>query len=194
MRHNYTQEQRDFIKSNVAGRTGRELTKLVNEEFGISLSESMINSYKKNNKLKSGLSGCFKKGCIPLNKGKKHPTGYRNSGQFKKGRLPHNHLPVGSERVDGDGYIDIKIADPDKWKAKHRILWEEVNGPIPDGHAVIFADRDTRNFDIDNLLCLSKLQLINMNRHNLIKENAELTKTGLVIADIYGKIADRKRK
>ena len=103
MAHQYTNEQREFIKENVAGRTCKELTALVNAEFGIQLSEAVVNSYKKNYGLKSGLSGQFKPGRTPVNKGKKYPGLYKNSGQFKIGRMPKNYLPVGSERVNADG-------------------------------------------------------------------------------------------
>jgi len=194
MAHIYTEEQKEFIAKNVPGKTGAELTELVNKQFELNLSVSQVNSFKKNYGLKSGLSGCFQPGAVPYNKGKKFPNAKKNAGQFKKGRLPHNHKPIGTERVNGDGYIDIKIADPNKWKGKHQIIWEEVNGPIPKGYAVIFADRDSRNFDIENLICLSKRQLLTMNRNKLVSDNAELTRTGLIMADIYNKITDRKRK
>lgn len=56
----------------------------------------------------------MKNGNIPFNKGKK---GYMSAEQyekckqtmFKKGNIPANHRPIGSERVGKDGYILIKI-------------------------------------------------------------------------------------
>ena len=33
---------------------------------------------------------------------------------FKKGHIPANYRPVGSERVNADGYIEVKVADPNK--------------------------------------------------------------------------------
>lgn len=194
MAHQYTNEQRQFIKENVTGRTCKELTALVNAEFGIQLSEAVVNSYKKNHGLKSGLSGQFKPGRTPVNKGKKYPGLYKNSGQFQVGRKPKNYMPVGSERVNADGYVDIKISDPNKWRAKHKLVWEEVNGPIPAGKVVMFADGNNRNFDIDNLLCVTKRKMLTLNKHKLISTDADLTRTGLLIADVYEKMADRKRK
>ena len=96
--------------------------------------------------------------------------------------------------MNADGYVDIKIADPNKWRAKHKLVWEEVNGPIPTGKVVMFADGDNRNFAIDNLLCVTKRKMLTLNKHKLISNDAELTRTGLLIADVYEKIADRKRK
>lgn len=194
MAHLYTEEQREFIKKNVVGRTGRELTELINKEFGIELSVSKVNSYKKNYGLKSGLSGCFQPGVVPFNKGKKHPTGYKNSGQFENGKRPHNYKPIGTERINGDGYVDIKIADPGKWKGKHKIIWEESNGPIPKNHVVIFADGNKLNLDIENLLLITRRQLMAMNRYHLITDDIELTKMGVIVAKIHEKIAERRRK
>lgn len=92
------------------------------------------------------------------------------------------------------GYVDIKIADPNKWKGKHILIWEELHGPVPKGHAVIFADGNNRNFDPENLLLVSRKQLVRMNQRGLIQNDAELTKTGVIIADIYNKIGEAKRK
>ena len=35
----------------------------------------------------------------------------------------------------------------------HRRIWVEHNGPIPEGHQVMFKDGNKRNFAIDNLFC-----------------------------------------
>lgn len=113
--------------------------------------------------------------------------------QFKKGNKPHNYVPVGSERVNADGYVDIKIAEPNRWRGKHLIVWEQHNGrPVPKGHAVIFGDRNRRNFDPDNLVLVSRSQLATMNKMNLIRDDADLTRTGVILADIYQKISQRK--
>lgn len=90
--------------------------------------------------------------------------------------------------------MEIKIADPGKWKSKHIILWEEANGPVPKGHVVIFSDRNQQNVTLDNLLLISRQELAVMNKRGLIANNAELTKTGVAIADIYLKIGERNKK
>ncbi len=192
MPHKYTLEQREFIKENVKGRTSYELTEMVNSHFEISLEVKQIRAYLKNHKLKSGVESKFKKGHTPFNKGKKGLGGWKPT-QFKKGNRPHNYLPVGTERVNGDDYVDIKIADPNKWRGKHILIWEEHNGTVPKGHAVIFGDGNNRNFDIGNLILVSRQQLCIMNKNKLIKENSELTKTGVILADIHLKISERKK-
>ena len=82
----------------------------------------------------------FKPGIIPPNKGKKvRPETYEKmrGTMFKKGSLPHNTQPMGTEQLRSDGYIWRKIGHK-KWKQVHRILWEENYGPVPAGHIVSF--------------------------------------------------------
>ena len=44
---------------------------------------------------------------------------------LKKGNRPHNYRPVGSERITVDGFIEIKVADPNKWDLKSRVIYQE---------------------------------------------------------------------
>ncbi len=191
MAYRYTEEQKQFIRDHVEGRTSNELTDMFNRHFDTDLKVSQIRSFKKNNGLKGGVNTRFKKGQAPFNKGKKGVGGWKPT-QFKKGHKPHNYKPIGTERINSDGYIDIKIADPNKWKAKHLLIWEEANGPVPEGYAVIFGDGNPRNFDLDNLVLVSRQQLLVMNRKGLIQKDADLTRTGVIVADIYRKIYERR--
>lgn len=198
MRHKFTPEQLYFLRSHVFMRTKQELTELFNQHFKLDLTVRQIVACAKNHKFpSSGLDGRFKKGQKAWNKDKKGINLGGENGkktQFKKGHTPHNHRPVGSERINVDGYVEIKVAEPRKWLPKHRVIWEKVNGPVPIGHAVIFGDRNRRNFDLDNLILISKKQLSIMNKHGLIQKDTELTKTGIIIADLYQKIGDYKKR
>jgi hypothetical protein len=113
--------------------------------------------------------------------------------QFKKGNRPHNYKPVGTERVNGEGYVDVKIADPNKWRSKHILIWEKENGPVPKGHVIIFGDGNRLNLELDNLILVSRKQLAILNKNNLIQKDADLTRTGIIVADIYRKINEQKK-
>jgi len=184
---------RQFIEDNHKGICHQQMADMVNTIFGTSYTRMQIKSYYQRFKLNSGLTGRFMKGSVPYNKGK-HTGGGPAHTLFQKGHIPYNtYLPVGSEVIDSDGYRKIKVADPNKWKFVHRLIWENANGPIPAGHALIFADGDRRNISLDNLLLITKAQLVRMNQQRLITNNAELTKTGVVIADIINRIGSRRR-
>ena len=101
----------------------------------------------------------FSKGHIPTNKGKKvSPEAYEKMSvtMFKKGHTPVNHREVGSERINVDGYIEIKVAEPNRWKLKHRIIWEQVNGEIPKGYNVQFKNHNPQDCRIENLYLICR--------------------------------------
>lgn len=79
--------------------------------------------------------------------------------------------PVGSERIGKDGYIMVKVEEwPDRpqtksnWKFKHHVIWEQANGrKLPEDKVVMFADKDNRNFDPDNLVAVPRKYIVRLN-------------------------------
>ena len=196
MAKKYTKEHIEYLREITPGRTNKEITKMFNEKFNLNISEKAIAQARKRRGIKTGSDGRFKKGQTPWNKGKKGFMG-PNKTSFKKGHKPHNWVPIGSERITKDGYIEIKIQEgkfQKNWRGKHILVWEEHNGPVPEGHAVIFGDGNNRNFDIDNLILVSRAQLLKLNQQGLIKNDADLTRTGVIIADLQMKISERSKQ
>lgn len=180
----YTDEMKQFILDNYKGRYNQELADLFNQKFNTNITSRMIKSYKANNKLNSGLTGKFRKGQTPHNKGKKMPKEVYEKVKhtmFAKGNVPPNHRPVGSERISKDGYIEVKVAEPNKWRLKQRVVYEEAKGKIPEGCPIIFLDGNKRNFDIDNLKCITRSELLYLNCNGLNNSN-EITETGILMA------------
>ncbi len=111
----------------------------------------------------------FSKGLVPWNKGQKFPsTGRSRETQFQKGQRPPNWMPIGSERVTKDGYLQRKMTDTGSslkdFVPVHHLVWIEHTGqPMPKGHALTFKDGNTRNFDINNLELLSRADLMRRN-------------------------------
>lgn len=109
----------------------------------------------------ASIAARFQNGSVPLNKGKKvSPEIYAKMQptMFKKGQTPVNHRDVGSERVNVDGYIEIKVAEPNRWRLKHRLIWEQVNGAIPKGFNVQFKNHNRQDCRIENLYLISKAE------------------------------------
>ena len=180
----YTDEMKQFILDNYKGRYNKELADLFNQKFNTNITSRTIKSYKANNKLNSGLTGKFRKGQTPHNKGKKMPKEVYEKVKhtmFAKGNVPPNHRPVGSERISKDGYIEVKVAEPNKWRLKQRVVYEETKGKIPEGCPIIFLDGNKRNFDIDNLRCITRSELLYLNCNGLNNSN-EITETGILMA------------
>lgn len=177
-------EVRQFVLDNYKGVGPKEMTTLLNERFGTSYTRSQIKSYYGNNKLNSGLKGYFEKGHTPVNKGQKGCAPGCEKGWFKKGELPSCHRPVGSERVDVYGYTIVKVAEPNVWKFKHKLIWEQHRGEIPEKHVVTFLDGDKSHLEIENLALLSMAESLELTRSGLRSENAEFTKTGILITKV----------
>ena len=191
----FPMEIKNFIVENRKGTGPKEMTELTNKKFGTKYTTNQIKAYYKNHKVSSGLNGRFTPGHTPFNKGKKGTGGWEPT-QFKKGHKAHNWVPIGTERINRDGYVDVKIQDgklQKNWKGKHIIIWEQHNGSVPKGHGVIFGDGNNRNFDPDNLILVSRKQLLVLNRNNLIQNDADLTKTAVIIADLYSKIYEKAK-
>ena len=199
-------KEKSYLKKIYKGRKCIEITQMINAKFGTNHTVTEIEGFKCRHHLKSGLDCTFKKGQVPVNKGKKWDDYLTKEQQeearktcFKKGHRPKQHKEVGSERITIDGYLEVKVAEPNKWALKHRLVYEEVYGEIPKGMNLIFADGNKLNLDLDNLLLVTDNELLRMNRNNLIKEDKELTKSGLALTKLMNKMyengyADIKKK
>jgi len=122
-----------------------------------------------------GVASRFQKGHRAWNKGTPFVAGGRSKEtQFSSGRLPHNHVPVGTEVMATDGYLKVKIAEPNTWEWTHRRNWEATNGPIAKGSLLVFRDGDHTNCKVENLELITRAELM---RRNTIHRYPEELKT-----------------
>ena len=122
------------------------------------ISQANLSSLCKRNGWLTGRTGHYEKGRAPENKGKKRPFNAASAAhQFKpghrSGRAEALYQPIGTEKMR-DGYLVRKVNDDmplqRRWRAVHLIRWEEINGPIPPGHALKCLDGDRTNTDPAN--------------------------------------------
>lgn len=189
----YPLEVREYIQKNHKGCAGNEMAERLNQLFGTKYTGAQIRSYYKNNRFNSGVTGRFEKGCVSWNKGK-HTAGGPPHTLFQPGEASYNKLPVGTELFNSQGYLVRKVADPNVWKFVHRIIWEEAYGEVPKGHCVIFADQNRKNVSLDNLILVTRAQKAVLNTKKLNSEFAELTRTGLIVADVILKMGETARR
>ena len=194
---NWTDEMKLFIAENYYGITTADLTERFNKHFGVEFKWTAIAAYKKRNNLSNGIDARFKKGQPSHNKGKKMPpdTYEKVKGtMFKKGSVPKNYRPVGSERISVDGYIEVKVADPNVWKLKHRVIWEAANEPIPENHALIFLDGNSLNCVMENLKLVTRSELLAMSRYHLFSKDAEMNDAASNLARLIVQTNQAKKR
>lgn len=201
-RHKWTEEEIEFIREIYPYYENKEISKMVKDKFGFDVSaRNLLNVRHKYKFPKKAIpnSGCYRKGDVPWNKGREMTDEVKEKVKgtwFKKGEIPKNHRPIGSTRIDNkDGYKLIKIAEPNKWALYHRHLYEEKHGEkLKKNEAIIFADGNKSNFDIDNLVKVSRANLLYLNNKKLIFDDPELTKTGVNVSKVVEKINNLERK
>ncbi len=187
----YTEEEKEFLKSFIPGHSYIDVAAEFTNRFRPVNTEQII-AYAKHHRIRNGLDTRFKKGRVPHNKGVKGVCGKGcERTWFKKGAEALKTKPVGTEVVI-DGYLKVKVAEPNVWKFKHRLVWEKVHGEIPKGHLIIFKDNNSLNCDLDNLLCISRAEHAVINNKGLGKYMDELKDVVVNIAKL--KIAVSKKK
>ena len=178
MHHIWTEEEDQFLRDFAPGRLRNEIIDEFEERFGYRLNVSRFKNRLHKLNVHQGVRYCFEKGHIPHNKGKHYDPGGRSVlTRFKKGNVPKQHRPVGSERINVDGYIEIKVAEPNKWRLKHNLVYEEHFGKLTKNEVVIFLDQNRLNLDINNLFKVTRAELAQINKRRLLNktENVRLT-------------------
>lgn len=175
----------EFICANCKGVGPMEMASRVNARFGTAYKVSQVESYYANHGLISGVTGRFEKGHPSHNKGKKgYYAAGSEKGWFEKGHMPQTHKPVGTESLRSDGYWWVKVAEPNKWREKHVLVWEAAHGKRPRGHIITFLDGNRSNFDLSNLELITMGENGVMARGGYRSDNAEFTKTGILLAKV----------
>ena len=142
MRFKYTAEMQDFIRNNAHGKQWDELADLFNAEFGTEKTPRQIQFQA-------------------------HDIGVRNGIQPKASYLAR-YRPVGSTRLDKDGYVMIKIADPCTWKRAQLVEWEKYHEPINiRKEMLLFLDGNRQNYHISNLYKIPRKYIAIFNKNDL---------------------------
>ncbi|CAN8141091.1 HNH endonuclease [uncultured Thiomicrorhabdus sp.] len=157
------------------------------------VSKANLNSLRKRKGWRTGRTGHFHKGQTSWNKGTKGLTS-TNKTSFKKGHKPHNHKPVGHQRITKDGYIEIKTAEPKTFELLHRLEWQKHHGPIPKDMIVTFKDGNTLNCNINNLELISRLEHVRRNKLQINKAPAQIKPTLKLIAKLQTQTTLKKRE
>lgn len=212
----FTPEQKEFLRNNYAGISHKELATLFNKKFGGAKTANNIKDFcirygLKNNRdiqyseahtswLRENVPGKRWKEivqlfnskfnrCDSLDKVQEHCLRNKIYNGLKGGMTFHEDRHI--TRVQG-GYARIKIEG--KWYNLNRIIWEKYHGELPEDNLIIFGDGNRDNHSINNLISVTRAESCILNRKNLLFSNADLTKTGVLIAKLLLKIKERQKE
>lgn len=195
----FTQEIKEFISEHYTKLMKPEILEIIHSNFNCpEMTLNNLRNYYVRNNLKSGID-CRGR-LAGWNKGKKMSLEtYEKCKEtmFKKGHISTRHKEVGSERINTDGYIEIKIAEPRKWELKHRVIYEQHhNVKLGKNDIVTFLDSNPLNCDIDNLVLISRatLRIINFYFSNFNNVSPEIKKTIILLASNIDATHSLKKK
>lgn len=186
-------EYADAHTPELARSLGRPVFSVYNKAYSLGLKKStayLASPLAGRTDGKRGGVSRFKSGHETWNKGVQGVTGHHPNTvrtQFKKGSMhgaaQHNYVPIGSERISKDGYLERKVNDDHptparRWVGVHRLVWEAANGPIPRGHVVCFRpgrkSAEAARITIDGLELVSRAELAR--RNHPVTRSPELAK------------------
>lgn len=211
-------EEEAFLRSSIPGRTRREAAEAFNERFSPPITPGFVKRFSARTGVRSGLSFedfRFEPGRPGWNKGMRQedymsPEAVERSAatRFKKGGRPWNLLPVGSEFVDADGYVYVKVRDDPggrrfapgrsgNWVPKQALVYEEAHGcPAPADCMLAFADGDRRNFAPDNIVAVPRRLWTVINCRGLPYYDAGTLRVAMATAEVMSAAyaAERRMK
>lgn len=182
-------EHLEFLRKNYPLMSQKKLTEALNKEFGLERTPGQVLGVLKNYKITSGRDGRFEGADDP----RRCTTGATgpNAGTFKKGQVPINLKPLGHERVDKNGFLLVKIPEKNpytgaatRYQFKHIYLWEQAHGKVPSGHAVAFRDGDKANCVLENLMLITRAELLQLNKHGYSSAPSDIKPVLLTLAKL----------
>ena len=172
----FTPKMIQWLSKNIPGKTYSEAANLFNIRFNTSFTSRQI-----------------KGACV-----------HRGIKAGRKGKEYIKPFSIGTEKII-DARTYVKISDKETksfinvglkgtWNLKHYLIWEEKNGSVPKGHIIIFADRNKNNFELNNLLLVSRRCFFYMCKEQLLSDDPEITKINLLITKHRLLLIDKVRK
>ena len=177
----WTAQKDDWLRSLYPDTPNRTIAKMLCCSYLAVKNRATTLGLKKDPGYMASKPGCFRPGQTSWNKGLSYQPGGRIAeNQFKPGHKPQTWVPVGTEAVDKDGYLKLKVSEdrtvPSRynWKFVHVMKWEEYHGqPVPPKHVVRLKDGNKRNFARENLALVSMAENAILNKFFAMKNPPE---------------------
>lgn len=198
--------------------TRAQLTAMLNDKFGHNLSVEKVRSYTKRSGLNRVIRTMIADGpehdwiakhqldtprnelTATFNKrfGKSISIMQMNGYCRRKGLymddLIRNRKPVGTIKRHGR-FLRIKI-NATQWQTLHRFTWERHHGKkVPDGFMIAFADGNSDNVDVNNLVLVREsIGLVIHYNNRADTDNPSLNKAIMLTASLNAMVRDNERR
>ena len=169
IRHTWTDEQVEYLKSIAEGTPRKDIVDKINEKFDLNLSMQQIRDCMNDRGIRNNIDKKF---------------------SAKDGNRCQQEKPIGTISKWECGYTRIKIGD-NEWEFIQRYVWRKHHGEIPPGHSVIFLDGNTDNYNIGNLALVNRNELMKYNSMRLNSDNQELNRVAVNLAKLMTKAKER---
>lgn len=216
----FTKEIIDFVKKHKNDYDNKTMAQKINQKFNTSYTSVQIKLYRNKNNLgyrlfcKEALEymrnhnqDSYEQLQIDVNNifGENYSLQQVKSAcyryklrEFQKRRERKSFTkPDFSERLKKSEASRIEIKINGKWIAKSKYVYETLTGKkVQDDEVVVFLDGNFNNFDLDNLMCVKKKELVFVNAHlnGTCQNNGELTKCKYDVAKLKLQICEKQRQ
>ena len=90
--------------------------------------------------------------------------------EFREGHVSANKEVVGTVKLrrtkrDGRRRAWVKVAEPNKWELRAKVVWQEHYGSLPHGCVTHHRNRDTLDDSLTNLAVLTRAAHLQEHRH-----------------------------
>ena len=165
-RNKYTEEFKDFVRKNVSKYKKEDFRLLLEKKYNFKISADALRRYLNKHHIKGKYL------------------------DYNKNQIRRKQLPVGAEQITKDG-VFIKIAQPDKWRRKTRVMYEKYHScKLTDDEYIVFLNQNRNDFSKENLIKSNKREMAYLHNYQLFSNNRELTKTGILSAKLIIKAKD----
>lgn len=193
----------EWMVDYIPGHSEQEVIAAFKERWGVELRVPQVANFKHRFGIKSGTAGGrFVKGQESHNKGRSQsewmtPEAIERTKatRFKKNNVPRNTRPMGYERVNVDGYIEVKVRErPDAehrlcFDLKQRLVYEKAhNVKLTSDDVIVFLDGNKLNCDPSNLARLSHSEHAKMMTCKLAYSDRETFETALNIMRLNDRV------
>ncbi|MCG9780460.1 HNH endonuclease [Photobacterium damselae] len=196
----YSEEMIQFLSDHYPKAPVTNWLDTFNQTFATNKNKGAITGACKRFGIKSGRNGRFEHGHVSHNKGKSCPLRGRAKetafGGVRSNPTSDNKKPIGSTRVcSKEGYLIIKVAEPNIWRHAHVVIWENKHGKKPKDHVIRFYDNSPEKIKaptLDNLFMVSRSVHARLTQMKLSDIPMEHKETVILIAKIEQQIKSKE--